>query len=391
MQKNVVVFIPEFPVLSETFIEREIDKLIESRKIDVFIVTTKSGTGFRSKKAERATNYEKLTLPVMFLSLSYLFKRSAKVIEALSVLGISHIYEFIKSIGYAKIFAKYEPQVIYSHFLSKPSTIALGAAIILDLPIVISAHAKDVFENADLVKQKAKYSEAILFCNKRAMEKVAELSGLEDTNNLKLVYHGCNPSNLVVTRDGRLKKPSKIFIFSIARLVEKKGINYLIKAAKILEDSGTKHKIFVAGGGPLYEELDKQIEDLKLWDNFVLLGPTKFDNIKAYLDLADLFVLPSIKDSNGDSDGVPNTLIEAALAKVPIVTTDAGSIGDFLDETNATIVPQKDSQALASGMEKVLGNNKLRDSLTEKAYQKALDMFDEDKNVGELEEILFNA
>jgi glycosyltransferase involved in cell wall biosynthesis len=101
--------------------------------------------------------------------------------------------------------------------------------------------------------------------------------------------------------------------------------------------------------------------------------------------------LPSISTSWNDVDGVPTAMIEAALFKLPIVTTDAGSITDLITNSeNGILVPQKDSEALAYALEKLIFDESLRIRLGENVYKKAKEMFDLEKNVKELEKLILS-
>ena len=206
-------------------------------------------------------------------------------------------------------------------------------------------------------------------------------------SKLKLIYHGVDPKSLALPNGTSFKKPDQPFIFTIGRLEEKKGIKYLIGASEILKKE-VSHLIYVAAGGPLLGELKSLIKSKGLEKSFVLLGETPFNEILPYLHAADVYVQPSINAQGGDADGVPNSLIEAAMLKVPIVTTDAGSISDFLNSSNALIVPQKDSVKLAEAIKKLLSDTDLRNSLSSAAYNKAVGMFDLEESVSEIESLL---
>ena len=390
MQKKILMFIPVFPVLSETFIEREVDGLVRSRKVDVVVVAFRKTVDFRSKRAKGVTVYERLSITEAFKSLRFVFQRPARVLRAFRVLGLGHLYPFLKSVGYSQVFSKQNPDYIYSHFLSEPSTIALGVSIILNVPVAISAHARDVLEYPDLVKEKVRHAKFITFCNRNALEKAKELAKGEDTSKLKLTYHGIDISDLGSPNKISVKKPGKNFIFSIARLEEKKGIEYLIGASQMLKERKVPHVIYVAGGGPLFETLDEEIRKLELQSNIVLLGSTPFEDVVQYLNLADYYVLPAINTESGDADGIPNTLIEAALSKLPIVTTTAGSISEFLTSDNALIVAQRHATGLADALETVINDRELGESLSKKAFDKALEMFNLENNISELEDLFLN-
>lgn len=390
MQKKILVFIPTFPVLSETFIEREVDGLVRSRKLDVSVISLRKGVEFRSERAKRVTTFYRLNVADALLGLLYFFTAFGKTIKAWETLGLSRIYLFIKSLGYSRIISKFSPDLIYAQFLSEPSSIALVSSIILDIPLAISAHARDVFEYPDLVPEKVSHAKFITFCNRNALSEAIKLSGVENPKNMKLIYHGVDPAVLYLKGKIKIKKPAPNFIFSVGRLTEKKGQKYLIEASEILKERGVSHIIYVAGGGPLFDELNEMIDSKNLTDNFVLLGATDFSEVVQYFHLADVYVQPSVDAAGGDVDGIANGLIEAALVEVPIVATDAGSFTDFLDNSICIMVPQRDAKTLAYGLEKLLKDKVLGDSLSTAAHYRALKMFDVGRSIREVEKLIFS-
>jgi glycosyltransferase involved in cell wall biosynthesis len=389
MKKKILVFIPTFPVLSETFIEREVDGLVRSRRLNVEVVSLKKGTEFRSEKAEGVTTHYRLNVVDACLGLLYFLTSPTRTIEAWKTLGFSRVYLFLKSLGYSRVFAKFKPDFIYAQFLSEPSSIALVVSIILDVPLGISAHARDVLEYPDLVREKVSRAKFITFCNKNALNKAVELSGMENPPNMKLIYHGVNPDDLKQDPNGLVGSFTN-FVFSVGRLTEKKGFKYLIAASEILKSRGVLHTIYIAGGGPLHGGLNALIQSKNLRKNVVLLGATAFSEVVAYHHAADVYVQPSVDVSSGDAEGITNGLIEAALVKVPIVATDAGSFTDFLDDSISVMVPQRDSQALADGIEKLLKDKTLRSEVRNAAYERASEMFDIGKSIRGIEELILS-
>jgi glycosyltransferase involved in cell wall biosynthesis len=166
----------------------------------------------------------------------------------------------------------------------------------------------------------------------------------------------------------------------------------MIEASKILHDKGIAHRVDLVGPGDLYQDLDKMIGDIGLRDTVFIHGSgkgTPFKEVLEYYKVADIFVLPSIETDAGDVDGVPTVCIEAAMAKLPIVSTNAGGITDLIEDgVTGIIVEQKNPQAIAESVEKLLSDKELADKLSLKAYSKAVQMFDITKNTGELESML---
>jgi len=398
-KKKILIFVPEFPKLSETFIEREVSKLVERNNFDVLVFSLKRADGKLSENLKDRIIYRRLNVFTAFLGfLAYLFdsKKSSQALSLFSSANYSplgKIYIISKGFGYAKILKTYKPDHIHAHFLSKSSsTLIMIVAQYLGVPYSVSAHAKDVFVEADMVSQKAYTAKFITVCNHKALRRCIELSGIQSPKNIYLNYHGFDPKQFEAEAFQSLPKFEKPFVFSIGRLVEKKGFQYLIEAAKFLKERRIAHIIKIAGPGPLYEKLNDQIKKAGLENQIEILGEGKglpFEEIIKYYRIADVFVLPSVETNEGDIDGVPNVLIEAAFFKLPIVTTNAGSIPEFITNGETGLIAlQKNPYDLANTLEKVVIDADLRKSLGDKAYLKAKEMFDINKNIVGLENLL---
>ncbi len=384
--KKVLIFIPEFPSLSETFIAREVNRLVEWGNLDITVVSKNKGQGTVSEKSKEITHYESITLFTGLASLRFLVTRPHLVFSALATVGIANFYVFLQGLSYAHIFSKYSPDIIYAHFLSKHSSIAMVASMILDTEFAISAHARDILEYPHLPAEKADYAKFISICNKNACQKAIEISKIKDPENIKLVYHGIHSSDLEIKEQAPVINVP--LIFCVARYVKKKGLDYLIEASLLLKGKGIEHKLVIVGGGDLHPELKELVKEYKLENYVELPGSMSFEKIKSYYSIASVYVQPSINAESGDQDGIPTTLIEAAMYKIPVITTNAGSIEDLYTYENAIIVPQKNSEKLAHGIETLLANKELAKSNAEKAYEKAKGMFDSETNVKQIEEML---
>lgn len=119
-------------------------------------------------------------------------------------------------------------------------------------------------------------------------------------------------------------------IVTVARLVEQKGIQRLIKVHKKLLEDGIKHKIYVVGDGPLKPILEEEIKKLQVELSFVLLG--KRENPYPYIKRADCFALFSYYE------GYPMVLVEAKILGRFICITDTAARETLQDYARANIV-----------------------------------------------------
>lgn len=381
--------------MTETFIEREVSKLIELDNMDVRIFSLQKASGETSDAVLSSTSYTRLDWMTFLKSLIYILGKSDRILESFRIvkpINLKDLYLFIKAIGYTRIIEEFAPDHIHVHFMSDPSTIVLIASVILNIPFSISGHARDVFITGTHIKEKVNRAKFVTLCNTAAYNKCLEYADENTSHRIKLNYHGVDSSKLV-RKEKKILNPEKTYILSIGRLVEKKGFRYLIEASKLLKDQNVNHEIHIVGAsGDLYGELKCLIDENSLSDFVYIEGEGKgipHSELISYYHKADMFVLPSIDTGVGDSDGVPNVIVEAALASLPIVTTDAGGIKDLIthDETGL-LVPQRDPEMLAVQIRKLIDHPEFGIKLSNACRIKAMEMFDLEKNIETLQGLL---
>jgi len=409
-KKRILVFIPEFSVLTETFIERELAKLAERGSIDLTVFSLARGKGVISEVLKNKVVYDRISIRDIFISFPYIFSNlprlrkifldSKKSLERLEdnghdntkISSLKLFYLFFKSILYSLKFSEHKPDFILAHFLSSPSTIVMYASEILQAPYGISAHAKDIMVTGEFIREKVQTSKFITICNKNAYEYVLEKAKGLNTSNIFLKYHGIDVPEIIERFENRDFKPEKPLILAIGRLVEKKGLVYLIESADILKSRGLDFEVAIIGSGPLYENLIEEINSRGLQDKVKIIGENmglSNEETLLYLKSARLFAFPSIETGEGDVDGVANVLMEAGAFKVPVVSTDAGGVGEIiLDGNTGLVVEQRDSVALAEKIEYLLKNEEESKRLGENLHNKVLEKFDLNTNIIELENLL---
>ncbi|MFC1622525.1 glycosyltransferase family 4 protein [Patescibacteria group bacterium] len=177
-------------------------------------------------------------------------------------------------------------------------------------------------------------------------------------------------------------QPTTYVIGTIANLYSTKGLEYLIKSAKILVEKNKNIKFIVIGEGGLRKDLEKEIKNFNLQDNFFLTGV--LPDAHKYLSAFDIFVLSSIKE------GFPYTLIEALVVGLPIVTTRVGGILEIVEpEVNGLMVEPQKPREIAKAIEKILDNPNLAEKLKQNNLIKAK-KFSLEKMVEKTEEVYKN-
>lgn len=405
-KKKILVFVPEFPRLTETFIQRDISGLIELGNLEVLVLSLKKTNDELFPNVAPCVVYQRLKFSTLLKAGFYfLFKFPRRLWRTL-IFFLSakeksipqKLFWFIKSMGYAYLFTKHTPDCIYANFMSWPSTVAMISSQLLDVPYAISAHAKDILTESEFVKEKVETAKFITICNRYAYEICLAKSGKENPTNVFLQYHGIDTSKTFGSIEPA-ERGERLFIFNGGtRLVEKKGQKYLIEAAKILKDKNIDFELHIAGPGPLYNELVNQVKELGLQENVFIHGEGNglpFNQVAALLKACDIVVQSNINSDSGDTDGIPTFVIESALLGKSIVATDAGSIPELIiDQETGWVVPQRDPQALAQAIIKASlvvknsSSNNLSNKFGQNAQKKALEMFDLNTNVRRIEQLL---
>ncbi|MBI5005106.1 MAG: glycosyltransferase, partial [Candidatus Lloydbacteria bacterium] len=147
--------------------------------------------------------------------------------------------------------------------------------------------------------------------------------------------------------------PSAIWIGTISELTANKGLPYAIAAvARLKKETNLPFLFVIIGEGEERAALEKQIAEQNLSDTVFLVGHKK--NASQLLKVFDIFTLTSLKE------GLPYALLEAGLARVPVVASNIGGIPDIIDKESGILVPPKHPEAIAEALRKLIDDSALR-------------------------------
>ncbi len=158
-------------------------------------------------------------------------------------------------------------------------------------------------------------------------------------------------------------------VLFVGRLVERKGVRYLIEAAKFLSRH-YKIRVNIVGNGPELPALKKLVQGLKLEGVVLFHGQVSAESLQRHYKNCDIFVLPAIIDSKGDTEGLGVVIIEAMSYKKPVVASAVGGVTDLvISEKTGLAVPPADSEALAKAIERLLTDSELAHRLAQAGYE----------------------
>lgn len=293
----------------------------------------------------------------------------------LQLLAIPYIISgFFKCI---KICRKFKPDVIHAHWPFPHAYIALGAAKLFKIPLVLNFHGAELL----LIRKKKWVKPLLKFAISQAQAVFANSSfTASKIKALRDVQIEWSPYGTTLEKGMGSTEPhavnSKFKILFVGRHIERKGICYLIEAAKYLPRD--QFEIRIVGVGDLTEDLKKLASESAAPNSaeIIFTGKLSPEALANEYKTANVFTLPAIVDSKGDTEGLGVVLIEAMELGLPIVASNVGGIPDVvIDGETGILVPEKDPEALANACKRLASNPELISRLLAGAQKRIAECF----------------
>ena len=171
----------------------------------------------------------------------------------------------------------------------------------------------------------------------------------------------------------------------VGRLVEKKGLQYLIDAMETVQKKDDEVKLVIIGDGVLREELTQRATSKRI--NCEFLGVKNSQEIRNWINRAMIFCVPSIIASNGDAESFGIVFAEAQSMGVPVVSFSSGGIPEVVSHNETGLLAeQKDTAALAEHLLELLGDEEKRKKFSANGKELIREKFDIRKQSIKLEE-----
>jgi len=165
-----------------------------------------------------------------------------------------------------------------------------------------------------------------------------------------------------------LERKGKTILYA-GRLIEWKGVDYLIRALPEVLEKHPEAKLLIVGSGPRKSALISLSEKLNIREKVVVLEAVSQEELARYYSMADMFVLPSIVNDEGETEGLGLVLLEAIASGVPVIGTGVGGIPDIIkDGETGLLALQKNPHDLAEKILKLLADATLRQRVTENGF-----------------------
>lgn len=288
-------------------------------------------------------------------------------------------------------------EIMHAHF-AIDGLVAQNFSERLHVPLVTTLHGFDVTTTmADFLKSKRPALMRYALMHKRLQQRGDLFVAVSDfiANRAKQAgfpaqrivrhYMGIDTQKFTPSESAR-SDSDNVRMLHVARLVEKKGTVHLLAALARLKEKHRNARLEIIGDGPLKATLQAQTASLGLEQFVEFTGSVPHSTITARMRASDIFVLPSVTASNGDSEGLPIVLLEAAACGLPVVSTwHAGIPEAVIHEQTGLLTQEHDVHALTEALDTLLSDVALRKQLGRQARDHMCMNFDISKQGLELE------
>jgi glycosyltransferase involved in cell wall biosynthesis len=252
------------------------------------------------------------------------------------------------------------PELIHSHFAVDAAD-ALGMQSSLEIPMVVTLHGFDVSASDEdfarnpggrrLLSRRQRLWRTVshFVCVSTAIREIALRAGYPE-QKLIVRYIGidCEKFSAAPAAD----REENLILF-VARLVEKKGCEYLIRAAAQLRGRQRKARLVILGDGPLRGELERLAAELQVPAEF--LGVQGPDAVRGWMQRARVLCNPSVMAANGDTEGLGMVFAEAQATGLPVVSTLHGGIPEVVrDGETGLLARERSVEELTSHLDRML-------------------------------------
>lgn len=376
-----VAYVPmKYPVLSQTFIQREVKGLMDN-DIDVVVmpvfsigVNEKEGEGRR----EPILQVKWWEVPLGFILL--LWNALLHPVGAAQGLGFlvagppRNFESWIFAIWGTAFACLRKSQIqregfdrVHAAWATAPATAVSVLSRLTGLPYSFGAHAYDVYRDGgdNFLKPKLRQASFIHTTTQANVDYLSSLvSGEEDLIAEKIL----------LARRGLVKLPEfaerrefhdPVRLICVGRLVPKKAHHYQLAACAELKKREIPFELHLVGDGPLKEEIAATAEALEIIESIFIHGALSQEDTQVRYRESDIFWHTGIVAPDGDRDGLPNVVPEALALGLPVISSPTAGVNEAVlntgtSEDTGLVVDVSDPVVLANAVERMINEPELR-------------------------------
>lgn len=393
---KLAVFTSKYPAKVSTFFERDLSALREAGvEVDVFSIYPLDESLWRYSvqlKGAPAVPRERVyhitigkallqALPVLLRQPLRVIGDTARILLSAARFGPMALaktaYSLPKAWAWTATHAnRYDHVLAYWGNYSATCAYAFHRLQAGDVPFSMWLHAgTDLYRSPAFMKQKLLYADNIVTCCEFNFEYIRRrFSNVSGTiaSRVHVCHHGLDLEEFPYQPEGRPANK----VIAVGRLAAHKGFDYLLRAVYALRQRGVDVVVELVGDGDAKPALEALAAQLGISERVHFRGWLPFHEARVAMSQATLLVHPS----DGLGDGLPNVIREAMALGTPVVASRVAGIPDALEKGCGVLVPRKDPDALADGIETLLRSPDARRRIAAAARQRVAERYDLWKN-----------
>lgn len=278
-----------------------------------------------------------------------------------------------------RLHRRYDFDVIHAHWIIPQG---LVAAVMRRFwrkapPVLITSHGGDMF---------ALHGRFLTRLKRWILNSAASITVVSEAMRSRCTDLGCDVKKISVRSmgvdleatftpgNGSTERNGLIFV---GRLVEKKGVMYLVRAMSILVATTPDLHLTIVGDGPDRQKLTHLIRDLHLTDNIEFLGSIPNAELPDRLRSAKIAVMPSVIAKSGDQEGLGLVAVEAMGCGCAVVASDLPAVRDTVEHGKTGLVATPgDAKDLSAKIGALLADDQMRQTLARSGRKYAVKNFD---------------
>ncbi len=299
-------------------------------------------------------------------------KRSRLAWVQVPLLVVSELYHALRLIKKEKV------DIIHSHWLIPSGLVGAICKKVCKRPLVVTIHGSDIFpfrkgSLKHLLRLVLKSCDACTANSQATASAAQEITDVQQ--KLAVIPMGVDLNRFHPDEPGFAT--DKPLILSVGRLINWKGVDYLIRAMPLVLEQLPEARLVICGDGPERANLERLASELSLTGNVVFEGSVPNSRLPDYYRTASVFVLPSIViESTGETEALGVVLLEAMACGKPVIGSNVGGIPDIIEDGwNGFLVQQKSPEELADRIVRLLSSDELRHRFSENALQTVRERF----------------
>ncbi|MEP7192393.1 MAG: glycosyltransferase [Actinomycetota bacterium] len=272
--------------------------------------------------------------------------------------------------------------VLNAHWLFPQGFVASAIKKISRRKLVITTHGGDVEilkrpEAKRLLEWPLKTADAVTFVSRRNLAMADEHTTLP-SDSWSVMPMGIDPPTnqpmgIDPPTNHQGRERSTMNVLFLGRLVEIKGVAYLIQGVAKANEEGLGCHLNILGDGPSRQQLTQLVADLHSTESITFCGFIGGQSKDKYLADCDIVVIPSITDDQGHEEGLPVTALEAMAYGKVLIATRTGSMPELLEGGGGILIEQKDARAICSAIKHIAASPDEAARIGEAARRKAKD------------------